>query len=679
MKVDRRHSLSFKLLKLVLLWALLAGMLLSLAQILFDLRNERQTISRDANQILAMFHDPASQAIFSLDKEMATQVIEGLFAHKAVRFAAIGHPDEAPLASRERPLDDSSYRYLTDLVLDVEQSFSIGLYGRAPYNEFYGDLRLTLDTAPYGQVFLRNSLIILVTGLLRALLMAVAVYLVYHILLTRPLARIIDHIANINPDQPGRILIPMLTGHEKNELGLWITKVNELLDSIERNRSQRHEAEASMRHMARHDQLTGLPNRSLLLDQLIRILAEADRRQRSVAVLCCGLDDFKEVNEKFSYQVGDRVLIAVAERLSAHSGRLASIARLGGDQFALVVPNVDEPYEVAELAQQMLEELGQPLLIDKHQITIQATVGITLFPEDGRDAGKLLQKAEQTMMLAKVRSRNRYQFYIASVDRKMRVRRELASSLREALSRNEFHLVYQPQVNLADHRVVGVEALLRWYHPERGLISPDLFIPLAEQSRAIIVIGEWVLDQACRQLREWHDAGRPHLRMSVNLSTVQLHHPDLSTMVTQVLQRHALPRNSLELEVTETSLMEDIHAAARHLNNLKRTGVLIALDDFGTGYSSLSYLRRLPLDKIKIDKSFTHDLLTDSGDQNIVRVIIQLGRNLNMQVIAEGVESLEQQAYLQQEGCHEGQGYFYSRPLPASDLIEWLDDYEQGH
>src|SRR5690606_22530204 len=230
---------------------------------------------------------------------------------------------------------------------------------------------------------------------------------------------------------------------------------------------QRHEAEASMRHMARHDQLTGLPNRSLLLDQLIRILAEADRRQRSVAVLCCGLDDFKEINEKFSYQVGDRVLIAVAERLRAHSGRLASIARLGGDQFALVVPDVDEPYEVAELAQQMLEELGQPILIDKHRITIQATVGITLFPEDGRDAGTLLQKAEQTMMLAKVRSRNRYQFYIASVDSEMRVRRELASSLRDALSRNEFHLVYQPQVNLADHRVVGVEALLRWHHPER--------------------------------------------------------------------------------------------------------------------------------------------------------------------------------------------------------------------
>ncbi|SDR94948.1 diguanylate cyclase/phosphodiesterase [Halopseudomonas litoralis] len=679
MKVNRRHSLSVKLLKLVLLWALLVGVLLSLAQISFDLRTERQAIARDASQILAMFHDPASQAIFSLDREMATQVIEGLFAHKAVRFAAIGHPDEEPLASRERPLISSSYRYLTDQVLGVEQSFSTSLYGRAPYNEYYGDLRLTLDTAPYGQILLRNSLVILVTGLLRALLMAAAVYLVYHILLTRPLARIIEHIANIDPERPGRTLIPMLTGHEKNELGLWITKVNELLESIERNRSQRHEAEASMRHMARHDQLTGLPNRSLLLDQLIRVLAEAGRRQHSVAVLCCGLDDFKEVNERFSYQVGDRALIDVAERLRAHSGRLASIARLGGDQFALVVPDVTEPYEVAELAQQVLEELGQPLQIDRHQVAVQATIGITLFPEDGRDAGKLLQKAEQTMMLAKVRSRNRYQFYIASVDSEMRVRRELASSLRDALMRNEFHLVYQPQINLVDHRVVGFEALLRWHHPERGLVPPDLFIPLAEQSGAIIAIGEWVLDQACRQLREWHDAGRTHLRMSVNLSTVQLHHPDLPMIVTRVLQRYALPHNSLELEVTETGLMEDIHAAARHLNELKRTGVLIALDDFGTGYSSLSYLRRLPLDKIKIDKSFTSDLLSDSGDQNIVRVIIQLGRNLNMQVIAEGVESAEQQAYLQREGCHEGQGYFYSRPLTAAALIEWLQDYERDH
>jgi len=676
-KVDPRHSLSVKLLQLVLLWALLAGMLLSLAQILFDLRTVRTSITQDADEILTMFHDPASQAIFSLDKEMATQVIEGLFANRAVHFAAIGHPDEAPLASRERPLSKFPYRYLTDPLFGIEQRFSIPLLGRAPYNEYYGDLQLTLETAPYGQTFLRNSLIILITGLLRALVMAGAVYLVYHVLLTRPLARIIEHISEINPEQPGKMMVPMLPGQEKNELGLWITKINELLDAIERNRSQRHEAEASLLHMAQHDQLTGLPNRSILLEQLSRVLADARRRQRSVAVLCCGLDDFKEVNEKFSYQAGDKLLVAVAERLQSHSGRLTSVARLGGDQFALIVTDVAEPYEVAELAQQILDELSQPFPLDDASVVLQATIGITLFPEDGMDASKLLQKAEQTMMLAKIRSRNRYQFYIASVDSEMRVRRELASSLREALLRNEFHLVYQPQINLTDRRVVGVEALLRWHHPERGLVPPDLFIPLAEQSGAIIAIGEWVLDQACRQLRDWQQAGRPDLRMSVNLSTVQLHHPDLSAMVTRVLQRYALPRNSLELEVTETGLMEDIQAAARHLNELKRTGVQIALDDFGTGYSSLSYLRGLPLDKIKIDKSFTGDLLVDHDDRNIVRIIIQLGRNLNMQVIAEGVESAEQEAYLSAEGCHEGQGYFYSRPLTAAALLEWMRNYEQ--
>lgn len=667
-KVDPRHSLSVKLLQLVLLWALLAGMLLSLAQILFDFRTVRESIARDADEILAMFHDPASQAIFSLDKEMATQVIEGLFANRAMHFAAIGHPQEAPLASRERPLSDLPYRYLTDPLFGVEQRFSIPLLGREPYNEYYGDLQLTLDTGLYGQTFLRNSMIILVSGLLRALVMAGAVYLVYHVLLTRPLTRIIEHISEINPEQSGRMMVPMLPGQEKNELGLLTTKINQLLAAIERNRSQRHEAEASLLHMAQHDNLTGLPNRSILLEQLTRVLADARRRQRSVAVLCCGLDDFKEINEQFSYQAGDRLLVAVAERLQSHSGRLTSVARLGGDQFALIVADVDEPYEVAELAQQMLDELGQPFPLDDSNVILRATIGITLFPDDGMDASKLLQKAEQTMMLAKIRSRNRYQFYIASVDSEMRVRRELAASLREALMRNEFHLVYQPQIDLISRQVVGVEALLRWHHPERGLVPPDLFIPLAEQSGAIIAIGEWVLDQACRQLRDWQQAGRPDLRMSVNLSTVQLHHPDLSSMVTRVMQRYALPRDSLELEVTETGLMEDIQAAAKHLNELKSTGVLIALDDFGTGYASLANLRQFPIDRLKIDKSFVQN----AEDEAIVKAVITLGSSMGMKVVAEGVEDAAQLAALEHYGCDQIQGYHFGVPMPAEAVAAFL-------
>ena len=558
----------------------------------------------------------------------------------------------------------------------VEQQYSVGLYGRAPYKEYYGDLRITLDTAPYGEDFLQSSLIILLSGVLRAMAMAFVLYLLYHILLTRPLAGIIDRIANINPDQPGKMHIPMLPGQEKNELGLWISKANELLESIERNSSRRREAEANLLHMAQHDHLTGLPNRSMLQEQLSRILADAGRRQRGVAVLCCGLDDFKEINEQFSYQSGDSLLVTVADRLRANSGRLGSLARLGGDQFALVQTGVGEPYEAAELAQTILDDLSRPFEVGEHTVSLRATIGITLFPDDGDDAEKLLQKAEQTMMLAKARSRNRYQFYIASLDSEMRVRRELDKELRGALERNEFHLTYQPQVSYATHEFVGVEALLRWQHPERGLVPPDLFIPLAEQNGIIISIGEWVLDQACKQLRVWHDQGFSELRMAVNLSTVQLHHSELSRVVTNLMQRYKLPAHCLEMEVTETGLMEDIAAAASHLNSLKKAGVLIAIDDFGTGYSSLSYLRGLPLDKIKIDKSFVQDVLVDEDDATIVRAIIQLGRSLNMEVIAEGVESAEQEAYVIAQGCNEGQGYYYSRPLSPEAFEVWIRQYQ---
>lgn len=676
MKLERRHSLSIKLLRLVLLWALLVGLILSLGQIAFDLRKERQQIDQTAEQILAMSQDPATQAVYSLDREMALQVIGGLFEHPAVRFASIGHPDETQLASRERPLIESPLRSVTDWLFGVEQHYSVALFGREPYNEYYGDLRIVLDTAPYGEDFLQSSLVILVSGILRAVAMALALYLLYHFLLTKPLAGIIDRISDINPDYPGKMHIPMLPGQERNELGLWINKANELLESIERNSNRRREAEANLLHMAQHDHLTGLPNRSMLQEQLSRILGDAGRRQRGVAVLCCGLDDFKEINEQFSYQSGDSLLVTVADRLRANSGRLGSLARLGGDQFALVQTGVSEPYEAAELAQTILDDLGRPFEIGDHTVSLRATIGITLFPDDGDNAEKLLQKAEQTMMLAKARSRNRYQFYIASLDSEMRVRRELDKELRGALERNEFHLVYQPQIAFDDHRVVGVEALVRWHHPERGLVPPDLFIPLAEQNGSIIEIGEWVLDQSCRQLRIWHDSGMTELRMAVNLSTVQLHHSELSRVVTNLIQRYKLPPRCLEMEVTETGLMEDISAAAGHLNSLKKAGVQIAIDDFGTGYSSLSYLRGLPLDKIKIDRSFVQDVLIDEDDATIVRAIIQLGRSLNMQVIAEGVESAEQEAYIIAQGCNEGQGYYYSRPLSATAFTDWLHAYE---
>ncbi|MGV8919641.1 MAG: putative bifunctional diguanylate cyclase/phosphodiesterase [Pseudomonas sp.] len=679
MKLELKNSLSVKLLRVVLLSALVVGVVLSCAQIVYDAYKTREAVATDAGRILDMFRDPSTQAVYSLDREMGMQVIEGLFQDHAVRMASIGHPGETMLAEKSRGLQPTPTRWLTDLILGQERSFTTQLVGRGPFSEYYGDLRITLDTATYGEGFIVSSVIIFISGVLRALAMGLVLYLVYHWLLTKPLSKIIEHLTQINPDRPSEHQLPILKGHERNELGIWVSTANQLLASIERNTHLRHEAENSLLRMAQYDFLTGLPNRQQLQQQLDKILVDAGRLQRRVAVLCVGLDDFKGINEQFSYQTGDQLLLALADRLRGHSGRLGALARLGGDQFALVQADIEQPYEAAELAQNILDDLEAPFALDHQEIRLRATIGITLFPEDGDSTEKLLQKAEQTMTLAKTRSRNRYQFYIASVDSEMRRRRELEKDLREALPRNQLYLVYQPQISYRDHRVVGVEALLRWQHPEHGLVPPDLFIPLAEQNGTIIAIGEWVLDQACRQLREWHDQGFSELRMAVNLSTVQLHHAELPRVVNNLLQIYRLPPRSLELEVTETGLMEDISTAAQHLLSLRRSGALIAIDDFGTGYSSLSYLKSLPLDKIKIDKSFVQDLIDDDDDATIVRAIIQLGKSLGMQVIAEGVETAEQEAYIISEGCHEGQGYYYSKPLPARELLAYLKQAQRSN
>ncbi len=662
-----RNSLSRKLLRVVLLSALAVGLVLSCAQIIFGAYKTRQLIEADAQRILRMTRDPSTQAIYSLDREMGAQVMEGLFQHESIRMASIGHPDEGMLALKIRPPIDLPTRWLTDPILHRDRQFSIPLIGKPPYNEYYGELRITLDTAQYGQEFVNDSIVIFIVGILRALTLGFVLFLIYQWLLTRPLTKLIEHLARINPDRPGEHKLPMIRGHESNELGLWVETANGLLASIEHNMHLRQEAESSLYRMTQYDSLTGLPNRQQLQSQLDHILDEARRMQRRVAVLCLGLDDFKGVNEQYSYQAGDCLLKALADRLRGSAGRLGALARLGGDQFVLVLSGIEQPYDAAELAQALLDDLETPIEFDGDPIRLRATIGITLYPEDGDNTEKLLQKAEQTMTLAKSRSRNRYQFYVASIDSEMRARRELEKDLSEALKRNEFHLVYQPQVDYRQNRITGVEALIRWKHPQGKLVPPDLFIPLAEQNGSIIEIGKWVLDQACSQLRQWHAEGYTGLRVAVNLSTVQLRHPQLPQMIGELLQKHQLPAETLELEVTETGLMEDIDAAAHNLHSLRRSGALIAIDDFGTGYSSLSYLKSLPLDKIKIDKSFVQDIGQDEG-ATIVRAVIQLGKSLGMTVIAEGVETPEQEAYLIAEGCQEGQGYYYSKPLPARDL-----------
>ena len=677
----RHRRLSRKLLQVALLSALAVGLLLSAVQIGHTLQQARATLYNEAERILSMFRDPSAQAAVTLDIAMAEQVIEGLFHHESVRHALIGSDGEPPLAERNRPLLEVPGRALTDRLLGREYSVRVLL--RDPTHGTQPDeLRLSLDTALYGQTFLEEALFLLLSGILRALGLALLLHLIYQWLVTRPLERLLHHLGRINPQRPGEHQLPLLRGHEHNELGQLVRTTNGLLGAIKHHSQLRQQAEHDLLHAAEHDAITTLPNRLSLNSSLQQILADAGQRQRQVAVLCLGVDDFREINEQFGYPYGDQVLAALAERLRRYVGQVQCLARLGGDQFALVQSDLKQPYQAAELAQSILDSLDEPFQLDGQPVRLYATLGITLYPEDGADAGDLLQKAELTMTLAKRRARNRYQFYVASVDREMRWRRELDKDLLQALASDQLHLVYQPQIDYHTQRICGVEVLLRWQHPLHGPIAPDHFIPLAEQNGSILPIGAWVLDQACRQLRLWHDQGLTHLRMAVNLSAVQLHHGQLADLVAELLKRDRLPTGSLELEITETCLMEDVSAAAEHLLRLRQAGALIAIDDFGTGYSSLSYLKSLPLDKIKIDKSFVRDLRTESrdeGDAAIVRAIIQLARNLTLQVIAEGVETLEQERYLINQGCDEGQGYLYSKPLPARELAPLLHGNHPPH
>jgi diguanylate cyclase (GGDEF)-like protein len=673
LNLEYRNSLSFKLLSVALAAALILGIILSLGQIVYDAEKTRQSIRADAEHVLSMFREPSTQAAFSLDREMGRQVVEGLLRHQSIIHAAIANPGEPVLAEKRRAADQSKQRLLTDYLLGSERTYSVPLVSRDDPDEIYGHLHITLDTAAYGVNFINNALVIFLSGILRSLVLGLILFLLYYFMLTKPLGQIIRQLSKINPNRPSEQALDKISGHEKDELGLWVSKVNQLLGSIERNTRLRQEAESSLQRMAEFDFLTGLPNRQQLQHQLARILADAQRTQHQVAVLCLGLDDFKGINEHFSYQSGDQLLVALAERLRRHAANLGTLARLGGDQFALIQSNIEQPYEAAELAQNVLDSLEAPFMLQENEVRLRATIGIALFPEDAGSSEELLQKSEQTMTLAKTRSRNRYQFYIASIDSEIRRHRELQNDLRGALARNEISLVYQPLVSYADQCVVGVEALARWQHPLHGAVSPETFIRLAEQNELIISIGEWILEQACRQLGEWHDQGFQRLRMSVNLSTVQLHNSELPRLISNLMQIYSLPANSLELEITETCLMADVERVTSHLISLRRSGALIAIDDFGTGYSSLSYLKTLPLDKIKIDRSFLQEMLSNKDDATIVRTIIQLGQNLGLQVVAEGVETLEQELYIMAQGCNEGQGYFYSKPLPREEMSQYLD------
>ncbi|NSL55430.1 putative bifunctional diguanylate cyclase/phosphodiesterase [Uliginosibacterium aquaticum] len=433
--------------------------------------------------------------------------------------------------------------------------------------------------------------------------------------------------------------------------------------------SERRAFEERLEFVANHDALTGLPNRVLLRDRAERALMLAARDGFSLAMVVLDLDHFKIVNDSLGHASGDRLLLAVVDRLQSCLAEADTFCRQGGDEFILLIPADAGREQLGSKLQHMLASLAQPFDIEGHSLIITASMGVAQFPDDAHSVDELLLKAETAMYHAKQAGRNAYRFFSEQMNADAHERLALQSRLSQAVERGELLLHYQPQIDLRTRRIIGAEALVRWRDRELGLVSPAKFIPVAEESGLIIPIGEWVLREACRQVQLWREQGLPELLIAVNMSALQFKRSDPVETVRQILEETGLPGHCLELELTESILIDDANLILETLRRLKALGVQLAIDDFGTGYSSLAYLKRFPIDKLKIDQSFVRDIVDDADEAAIVHTIIQLGRNLKMRTLAEGVETESQLAFLRVEGCREAQGYLFSKPLPADDFL----------
>ena len=422
-----------------------------------------------------------------------------------------------------------------------------------------------------------------------------------------------------------------------------------------------------LEHQANHDALTGLANRNLLRDRLEQGLRVAHRYGRVCSVAFVDLDNFKLINDSLGHDVGDQVLKIVSERLAACIRDGDTVARLGGDEFVLLVTEHGRDSGRLRVAQRVIAAIAQPFAIDQREFKVTCSIGIASFPHDGTDADTLLRNADTAMYRAKELGRNTFQLYSAEMNANLDERLTLETDLWNALERNEFVLHYQPKVDLASGRIIGLEALLRWNHPTKGTILPDRFIPIAEESSLIVEIGNWVLHEACAQGRAWRQEEGRDLPIAINVSGRQLHN-GLADTVRAVLESTKLPPRCLEIELTESAVMSNTNAAIEALTSLRDLGVGISLDDFGTGYSSLSYLKRLPVTGLKIDQSFVRDVVSDPDDSAIVRAIIVVGQELSLDVTAEGVETMEQVRFLKTHGCARAQGFVFARPLPANEV-----------
>ena len=678
-------------------------LLASTAFITSDRINTQQTVSDHLGTMADIIAANSSAALLFSDPVAAQETLGFLSSQPYIQAAAIYGMDEMEFASYIKP----------GLELDMPEILS-----QTANILFWGDhvelfTHIVYEGEQIGVVYLRsdmeavNDRLILFLGIV-ALVLIVSLLVTFVLsaqlqrIITDPLLRLSAIARQVSTEKNYAVRV---IGEGKDEIGNLITDFNTMLDEIqlrdkelrenrlqledrvaqrtreleianeqlELSKEQAESVASRMEYHAHHDALTGLPNRILLNDRITSELAHARRQQTNTALLFLDLDRFKIINDSLGHAVGDQLLRVIARRLNNCVRDEDTVARLGGDEFMVLLPRIGGSADAGRIAKKIIECLVDPISCNGHELHITTSIGISIYPYDGADAETLIKHADISMYRAKELGRNKAVYYTAEMNAGSRKQLALETNLRKALEKDQLKLFYQPKVDISRNMIIGVEALLRWEHPTMGFISPLDFIPVAEDTGLIVPIGEWVLHTAFRQLQQWHNAGFTDLTVAVNLSSAQLARPGFEDVVAQALSESGLDAAMAELEITENVVMENIDSAIIILEKLKYMGISVAMDDFGTGYSSLSYLRRLPIDIVKIDKSFVREIPDSAEDVTIAQAIIAMAKSLKLSLIVEGVENVRQLNFFRQQNVNIVQGYLFSKPVEASELLKMLE------
>ncbi len=668
-RIGRRRQLAVQQAITALGIAFALGVVMTLVQLTLDWRQARQDIDATLNDVVSLVRRTAAEAAFNLDERAAATIVGGLLTHENIAAAELRDDMGKVLAGSRRTIEDDTPRWVARTLFGDRHEMLVALDHGDGRQLAVGALALTIDTRGVAATFSRRVMVQLATGAASAILLALALTFAFKHGVTDPLRRLSAAVARVNPQRPETMNLAIPEVERRNELGLLARNIVGFLNALRENLHQRESAEAALRRMATLDALTQLPNRSLLADRLRHAVLRASRTHRQVAVMFIDFDRFKLINDSLGHSAGDDFLRQVSGRLASCLRESDTLGRYGGDEFLVIAADMDEGLAAARIADRMRAALVEPVTIDGRPIYATMSIGIAVFPRDGRDPDGLLRAADTALYSVKASGRDNYCFYSSEMNEAATSRFNIEHGLRHALDHDELELHFQPKIASGSLRLTGVEALLRWRHPERGLIPPLEFIPVAEESGLMQLVGARVVRQACRFVRVWRDRFGYELSVAVNVSPAQLGGRGLIDVIRAETADHGISPSALQVEITESGMVQRLDEAQAMLEELRGMGVAIALDDFGTGYSSLSYLRRLPLSVLKIDRAFVTALPDDRYDSAVAATIVELAHRIGLKVVAEGVETEAQAEFLRAVGCDEMQGYLFGHPMPEDELV----------